>query len=709
MPQSKQANTASVSIQVSASLQQSPSGEKPPESVAYAFTDTGHFLTKAAIDKNGSVTLTVPGASSARNVRIVVGPELTGEKQPALSDLNRRGAQEQFVRVDPGAAISPVSFDIPSEIWRCWFRICLVEGTLLKSVVSGGLPVDLPVCNAQVQIWEVERIEIILERVPVSVIEKLRQVILNPPVTAKSASPPVKPNPPDPAAPQILAARPVQVQMAKPVPTLAAAPAGDLLNLQVMAQTADSAAFRQALIANVDIIRFWICEWIPFFLTKTLVATTTTDRCGNFSEFIFLSCFSPNPNLYFTATTNFLFFPIYIYDPSPIPCYTYWGYECGTKVTLYTDNYFAPGCSPCAPVNAAPNYVLFRAIGNVPLSQIYGTSTLLTTTPSNLGLAAGAVVVGEDSPFGGNLLPRVEFDSSLLELGLASYYQISYQSASSGGWQPLTADIYRHYNQFIGTQLVTTAYHLGPQTVGATTNLFAIPPALPPAGDWSYPNPPYDLANAQFPTTVLPTTVMGGTNGLYQLKLDLYDSSGNPVNIATAGITYYVPTTVEPDGTIDTADASTLPGLVVGNSFIMNVFVDNRPTAALLPGVLLDSAKADACGMLDYTNPSDEVEIEYVATQPANFLDWNLYVVRGLTGVVASTSDNTSDGSVSTPADFDNTASSLLGPCTQAAFSANLYCTSRCTDGWNRQSEYDSWDAIGFALITPCPPAGQGG
>jgi hypothetical protein len=699
MPQSKD-TSAGVSIPVSVTLQPSQTSEKAPQSVAYAFTDTGHFVTKAAIDNNGSVTLTVPSVSSARNVRVVVGPELTGEKQPALSDLTRRGALEQFVRVDPGVAISTVAFDIPSEIWHCWIRICLVKGTLLKSVISGGLPLDLPVCNAQVQIWEVEPLEIILGKVPVSIIEKLRQVILNPPTAASSGLSSVNPNP---ARSQGLRSRSVQVEYAKPVPTLAPAPASDLVNLQGIAQTADAATLRQALIANLDSIRFWLCELIPLFVTKTLVATTTTDQCGNFSEFIFLSCFSPNPNLYFTATTNFLFFPIYIYDPAPIACYTYWGYECGTSVTLYTDNFFAPGCSPCAPVNAAQNYVLFRAIGNVPLSDIYGSSTLLTTTPSNLGLAAGAVVAGEDSPFGSLLLPRVEFDSSLLEMGLASFYQISYRFGTTGPWTPLTGDIYRHYNQFVGTELVTTALSLGPQTVGTTTNLFAIPPALPPVGDWAYPNPPYDLANAQFPTTVLPSAVTGGTSGLYQLKLDLYDSSGNVVDIATAGITYYVPTTTEPDGTIDTAPASTL-GLVSGNSFIMSVFVDNRPTVAQLPGVLVDSLAADSCGMLNYSNPSDVVEIEYVAYQPGNFLDWDLDVVRGLSGSVAAIGDNVSAGSPGTPVDFDNTVATLLGPCSRAAFAVNLYCASRCTDGWSRQSEYDSSGTIAFALIAPCPP-----
>lgn len=705
MAQSKNDSHAGISIPVSITLQPAPTGEKPPQSVAYAFTDTGHFVSKAAVDDNGSVTLTVPSVSSARNVRVVVGPELAGEKQPELSDLTRRGAQQQFVRVDPGVAVSQTIFEIPHPIWFCWLRFCFVEGTLLKRIISGGLPVDLPVCNAQVQIWEVEPIEIILERVPISVIEKLRQVILNPPPQEVSVVPPFNPNPPDPAPFQALAGRSSSLQFANPVPTLAPAPAADLVNLQVLAQTADNAAFRQALIANVNSIRFWICEFIPLWVTKTLVGTTTTDHCGNFRDRIFMSCFSPNPNLYFTATTNFLFFPIYIYDPAPIACYTYWGYQCGTSVTLYTNSIFAPCCSPCQQVNAAPNYVLFRGIGAIPLSQVYGDSNVLTSTASNLGLAAGAVTAGEDSPFGGLLLPRVEFDSTLLQNGLASYYKISYQSASSGGWQELAGDIDRHYNHFVGTQLVTTPYNLGPKTIGTTPNFFEIPPALPPVGDWAFPYPDYDLANAQFPTDALPTSLAGGTFGLYQLKLDLYDSSGNQVDIGAAGIKYYVPTGVEPDGTVDTVDASTI-GLVSGNSIIINVYVDNRPTVAQLPGVStpVDSTATDPCGILHFSALTDNVEIDYVAYQPGNFLDWNLNVVRGITGSVAADSGHTSEGTPGVPVGFDNTVNTLMLPCTQAAFGVTLYCASRATDGWGRLSGYDRQAAIAFALVIPCPP-----
>ena len=698
-------HTGTVSIPVQVKMQSSTDA-KPPQSIAYAFTaNNGRFLAKSAVEE-GSAVLEIPASASAREIRVVIGPHVSGEQAPTLSGLTRRGASEQIVRINPGRQPESLQFEIPPEIWHCWFRVCFVKGTLLKSVITGGISVDLPVCGAQVQIWEVEPIEILLPKLPISVIEKLRQIIINPEL-ANSVLP-VNPNPPDPAPFANLAALSTRVQLARPVSTVSAAPMSspEFASLQILAQTSDAEAFRQSLISYIPIVRFWLCELIPLFVTKTLVGTVTTDRCGHFEDIIFLSCFSPNPNLYFTASIEFFGFAIQIYGPTPIACYTYWNYQCGSEVTLYTDNIFAPGCSPCPPVNAAENYVLFRAVGGVSLSSIYGASPLLPSTPQ--GLAAGVVVAGEDSPFGGLLLPRVEFDSSLLDNNLAAYYQISYWDTTQSKWVPLTGDINRHYNEFVGTQLVTKVFPLGPQTVGSTPNLFAIPPALPPAGDWAYPDPAFDLANAQFPTTVLPTATPGGTNGLYQLKLDLYDTAGNPVNITTAGITYYVPSTVEPDGTIDTVDASTL-GLVSGNSFLLKVYVDNRPTQAQLPGVStpVNSTASDPCGILKYNGPGDNVDIQYVAYQPGNFLDWSLGVVRGITGTVASASGHTSAGSPGTPVDFNNTVATLIGTCTQAAFGVNLYVASRCTDGWSRLSQYDSSSSIAFALTTPCPDSGS--
>jgi len=157
------------------------------------------------------------------------------------------------------------------------------------------------------------------------------------------------------------------------------------------------------------------------------------------------------------------------------------------------------------------------------------------------GLAAGAVVRGrfsirQSSP------ARVEFDSSLLEMGLASFYQISYRFAPPDH-DTTHGDIYRHYNQFVAPnwsrRLVPWPQTVGPRPIFSRFRPLCLQWVI------GVPNPPTIWPTRNF----RPRSAQRGdrgTSGLYQLKLDLFDSSGNVVDIATAGITYYVPTTTEP-------------------------------------------------------------------------------------------------------------------------------------------------------------------
>ena len=481
------------------------------------------------------------------------------------------------------------------------------------------------------------------------------------------------------------------------------ASAPELSGLRAAAQNANIGSFRQALTAaDESIVRFILCFLFPLWVTKQLVATTTTDRCGRFQTYILLSCYE-SVNLYFAASAEFYGVPFYIYDPAPVSCFTNWNYQCGTDVTLYTDSIYAPLCSPCAPVDAPENYVLFRAIGNVPLSGIYGTSTLLSATSANLGLAANLYGPGLDSPFGNPagdaIYPRIEFDSSLRASNLAIYYQLSYRYGTSGSFIPLTGSVNRKYNHFVGTTLVTSVYNLGPKVVGSMPNLFEIPPELPPVGDWVFPDPPVDLANAVLDTSSF-------TPGQYQLKLDLFDASGNSVNIATAGIEYFVPTNEDPDGTIHTANASTL-GLVSGNSFVMTLYVDNRPTTGALAIPQLDGKGADSCGVLRYTEgtggPTGTVTLQYTATQPANFATFSYRLSRSATPLTPPTTSGQVDPSTN-PATVNLSVVSLLTQpdstvCDVAGFAEDLYVYSLTTDGWNRIEKYDSNPTpVGFVL-----------
>jgi hypothetical protein len=694
-------------VGVGVRLHQSASGEPPPKAFAYAFTDNGRFIAQAPVGENGQAVLNLPAPRAPQDFRIVVGPEIPAAEAPEqpsiFSQLTRRGAQEQFLRVSSESRDLRAQFEIPADIWVCWIRFCLVKGTLLKRIYSSGIAVDYPVCGADVQIWEVDPIYIVLSKLTNAQLSKISQYLLNP-----------QPLPPGPDPPDSLVKTVGNIgrlETAKPVETLqsftTASPEFDVAHRAAL--SGDLVAFRQSLASISEIAaRFLICRLFPRLVTKRLIATAHTDRCGRFQTFVFYRCFDAL-DLYFTASISIYGFSFPIYEPTPVSCYTHWNYRCATEVTLFTTSPFAPLCAPCGPVDAPENYVLFRALGNVQLNGIYGASTTLSgsTNATNIGQAADLYGAGLDSPFGGVVLPRLEFDSSLRALNKAMYYQISYRKGTSGSFTVLPGQIDRKYNHYVGMELVTSPYNLGPKTVGAVTNLFEIPPALPPEGEWAFPDPPKDHANAQFPTTELPSPLAGGTFGKYQLKVDLFDAAGNPVDIATAGIGYFVPTTVDPDGTIHTANAASL-GMVSGNSMILTVHVDNRETSGSLGTPALDGTPADDCGVFRYNaGPSGNVTIPYTASHPDNMATYSYRLSRGATPLTPPTTSGQVSGATN-PAVVSMSVLSLLTQpdgtvCDVAGFAEDLYVAALATDGWSRLSEYDTNPPPRAFVLAPKP------
>jgi len=233
---------------------------------------------------------------------------------------------------------------------------------------------------------------------------------------------------------------------------------------------------------------------------------------------------------------------------------------------------------------------------------------------------------------------------------------------------------------------------LGPQLVGTQTNLFQVPdPTLP----WIDIDDPADRPFAYFDSTAGATP---GRHGMVTLRLEMFDGAGNHVPSGNSGqggpFTYLLPDLTATPNDYTDAPAPNIDG---NGDLVFKVFVDNRPTHAQLPGVTVSGHAADDCGMVHYSSGSEPVDIAYVATQPGNFLDWNLSVTRGLHGQVASLGGHTSSA---TPDHFVNSAASLVGTCMQAAFAVNLYIWARATNGYGRQSQYDSSATIAFALLT---------
>jgi hypothetical protein len=712
-------------IHVRAHLVDAAKADKVPEASAYAFSSEGRLLAAAPVDAKGAATLKVPVTASVAQLRVLVGPRI--EKDMAdFSDLIRRGAQEKHLRVDSRTSRFDLELTIYPDIWRCWLLgLCFVRGTLNKRVLVGGKYENYPVCNATVEVYEVDPIWIIIPKLPDLVLNRLRDIIVDPrPIPLPIPEPGPDPEPFARAAMLQSTAEfdhRLDADSAMTLRQLAGA-----TDLRYAAQLGSKQQFQQALIDHAKLIRPLLCLFYPLLITKHLVATAKTDECGHFQTLFFKGCHNHDtPDLYFKAKQKlFGFLDVYIYAPTPVACYTWWDYACGTEVTLYTSSPWAQTCSPCPPVTGPAGkdrWVAFLSIGAHGLNNIFGTAPDLagTTTPANIGLTQGG------APWGSMLLPRLLFSNGLEATG-ARYYQVSWRKGSSGSFLPLIGRVdhyYRHdVNTPSGPMPAWTPMKLGPESVsdGAgheIPNLFKIPyPSVAPAGVWDVPPDIHEIkehfASAKFPTqeiapgmiynddgTLKPTPA--DTSGKYQLKVDLFNATGQPVNIGPLGIVYAVPTDPDGTGTINTVDASTL-GLVSGNSMIITLHVDNNPTFAGIDAPTIAAATADpCCGVLKY-NAGDSVTMGWQALHPHNFATYSFGVVRGTQSVIsesgpvaASTSPKVQ--TVSHLLNDNLPAGCPVDGCSVAGFSENLHVYGTASDGWGADL-YNTSDVRAFVL-----------
>ncbi|MCE3253999.1 MAG: hypothetical protein K0Q67_3019 [Cellvibrio sp.] len=729
-------DSKSIPVQVQTQLLTLDNAEKAPDLAAYVFSSEGRFLTAQPLDEKGSAVVHV-NATKDTHARILIGPRLD-DKEPAFAELLRRGAQEKHLNFRDNAERLQVSISVLPDIWRSWLSgFCFVRGNLNKRVLVGGQYENYPICNATVEVYEVDPLWIIIPRLPDLELERLRDIIRDPrPIKIpRLGGPVVKPIPrpePDPA-PFARAAMLQKISATdREFTDAGAASFKELANatqLRYIAQTGSKLQFQNALIDNAILIRPLLCWLYPRFVTKQLVATTHTDECGHFQTIFYKGFNNPDtPDLYFKAKQKlFGFLNVYIYAPTPIACHTWWNYKCGTEVNLYSSSPWAQTCSPCPPVigpNGKNRWVAFMSIGAHGLNRIYGTesSPSITTTATNLGLTV------EGAPWGGMLLPRLEFSTELEAAGVR-YYQVSWRKGSSGNFLPLAGQVHHYYRHDVetptGTLPVWSPELLGPFNVddGAghfIPNLFKIPfLSVAPAGIWGVPPDINEIkehfASAKFPTQdVAPGThydangtVQGtDTSGKYQLQVKLFDGFGQPVDIAALGIVFAVPTDPDSFGNINTVDAASL-GLVSGNTMLVTLHVDNNRCYANIGPPTINSLEADpCCGVLQY-QAGDEVHLNFQARHPHNFARYSFSVVRGANGVASIPSTQVSAATVN----YSLSVSELLNTnlpigcpengCPVAGFSENLYVDSMATDGWSSELGYDASHVRAFVLAQP--------
>lgn len=711
-------------ISVPVNLIDLSSGE-PPSAEAYAFSADGRLLARAPVSAKGEAELKIAAEHTAL-LRVLVGP--AAEKDEAnFTELLCRGAEEQQLRVDPGIEryrLPP--FVIYPDIWKCWLKsLCFVRGTLYKRVLIGGQHENFPVCNATVEVYEVDPLWLILPRLPEIDIDRLRDMVLE-----RIPLPIPEPIPgPDPAP--FARAAMAQVMQARSGATdpglsraLRALP--ESAGLRHAAQLGSRQQFQDSLLRHPDILRPLLCWFYPRFVTMQQVATATTDSCGHFRTLFFKGCHNPDqPDLYFKAKQKlFGLLDVYIHAPTPIACHTHWNYQCGTEVTLYTSSPWAQTCAPCPPVIGPPGknlWVAFMAIGGHGMNDIYGTATDLqgAVTPDNLGLTQ------DGRPWGGLLLPRLEFSPDLEAAGVR-YYQIGWRKGDSGSFLPLTGEIHHYYRHTVSTPTgdmpVWSPEKLGPVEVDDAAghkvpNLFRIPYAsVAPSGVWDVPPDIHEikehLASARFPSaTIAPGmsydasgALQGAdTSGKYQLQVRLFDGDGQPVDIDALGIVFAIPEDPDVGGAIHTADAADL-GLVSGDSLIITLHVDNNRCYAEIAAPTIGAATADpCCGILQY-QPTDNVTMGFAAEHPHGFAKYRFRVVRGAAQVfqegwapVTATSSPVIQ-SVGFLMTENLPPGCALEGCEVAGFGEHLYVDSLATDGWSNELGYDASDLRAFVL-----------
>ena len=754
------ANAGGGRLRIEADIFDVRKDEEAPKLFAYAFSQSGRLLGRTEL-KAGKAELSVPATKEPEAVRVVVGPNIESKNEDeVLSALMRLRAPESMVR--PDRLDEVLQFQIDRPLWHCWLRWCLVRGVLLKRVITGGLHVDLPACDAEIEIYEVDPVSVILPKIPDLVLERIRDLVRRPwppppppdlGIPGGIPFPPVPPGPgPDPApflgglirkagkaaggfAKGPMGAASVreevlsvlsEVRGGQPGERLVASAEGvsdedqsqdrifnftsgeaeevdpqeALGSVQMLAGATEIrgaanvslSAFKSALLAKPELVRPLLCWIWPQAVNMQLVAKTTTDDCGRFRAIFFQGCSTDTPDLYFKAYRRIGFFRILIYGPLPVACHTWWNYACGSEVTLVTTSPFAQTCPPCLPVIAPAHWVLAMAVGNTSLAAVRGTSQALqpTTNASNIGLTSGG------APFGGYLRLRFEFDNTLRTDLNVRYYRVRWRKIGSGNpYVDLTDDAWRHYAHMVGSTLMIEPYKLGPQSVGSTPNLYEIPPALPPTGQWSIPDAVVDTTSAAFPAPLAPA---GGGEGHYQFELTLFDAAGSAVNANAVGINYVVPTTLDLTATIPTVGAGTLGLVTPSGRLVFQLHVDNNPCdAALQPPQVAGSSSADPCGLLRY-EPGDSITLYWTATHPNGFATFKHAVVKGATELPAPI---TASGFVGAPPGVHSdthSVSSLLGGCTIAGFAETVSVWAMATNGWSRQMQYDDHAIQAFAL-----------
>jgi hypothetical protein len=718
-----------------------------PAVTAYAFGPDGRFVGSADVS-DGAGTILLEPRVAAEGVRVYVGPPTSGGAPPQVDTLRELGS---VMTSYTGEAFEAV---LDPATWKLWLLCdCLVRGRVVKSVTQpDGTVVDRPVCKSRVHIYQVRPWWWILRRIPDRDLLRLKDVILH---HLQEATPlPHLPSPPDPA-PDVLVGSgdirttsfvtrstfiprtqtPVAESAQLTTQTTSAPSAIDVSSLSSITEPVE---LRRYFVDLLPAIQWWLCwwDWLEpwFFYSLTEIAVVDTDDDGYFSTTIYYPCWSETPNLYFKVEQGVGGVWNWVYQP-PVRCNTWWEYQCGTLVTLEVTDPSARTCEQGVPVNPPEgigDWVMPVGIGGLMIRGYGGTDD-----PTQFGWVRtdGLQEDGLETasppdptygiPFGASLSIRLGYEVTIPDTSV-TYYRLSWRERGTGDpWHHLTSPVFRYYEKHLPGHLLPSfpVAQMGPFTEGGNADLFSFRPHNPPGPsptdppgtttNWPAENYFGDIWHGFLDTVTEIPRPPGATGsfGEYEVGLELFDSSGNPVALPSAAVSIIFPDHVDSDGTIE-------PRLASGADFdgagtcVFPLRIDNRMCEASIGAPTAGGLYADQCGMLHH-GEGQPVGMTFHAWRPGGYANFSFSVVRGLGyGTSASTSgeviassrpsgDPSAPWSGSGAGDFSDSfpPADLLGTCPQAAFAANLYVAAKVTNGFGRFTNYDASATIAFALV----------
>jgi hypothetical protein len=392
---------------------------------------------------------------------------------------------------------------------------------------------------------------------------------------------------------------------------------------------------------------------------------------------------------------------VYIYDGATVNDY----FKASDDAHLKTWKGIA-----CNPDGGTPTpggeFVMLENIGVIPSWKLASPAQ-----DSEYGVASPSAADGlvthnyAGQPWGKTLSFRLKFTEGLKALG-AKYYRVSVAKANATGDaigtpQQLTGAIAWSRWKWVGAQLQTEAVSLGPNVVGANSDLYLIPyESDAPDGGWLW----FQFHHA-WNTTL-------HDNGKQLVIVEVFDAAGNRIKPAAA------PGAGSPVGFtfrrwVDETNTAAVNFAALSHMFHVDNVSCYGDIVALRKN---DQAVSGPCLFLQGCT-GDDFTVRFYGFHVNGFMhSYNLWAVRGLNDSTIAIESGTSNAPSPIPAVLSaanakaatKTFGEMLGPHQKCAFAIELRVYPKHTNGMGIIHEYGMGETAAVALEqVPCVELGS--